>query len=357
MINRNNYEEYLLMYLDGELSPEQQAAVEAFLLVNPDLEAEFRLLQQTILPAEDNISFPGKESLYRDGGIHAGNYQEYFLLYIDGELNEADKEAVETFVLQNPSLQEEFTLLKGTVLPAEQLIFRDKQSLYRREKKLRPVVISIRWASLAAAAVLAIVALLVFNKGSEPDPVAGTTPAIKVQQPAPGVEKQEVLPELPANNNTTIAEAPVKTAKQVAPVQVKQQMVESPVIAYEQKEQEQRSLAVVETPPVVGNPVTGNTGSETTTTLEAGETKASFTRSDNTDNEKSNLVQPAVYTEELDTEKDKNLYVGAMQINPDKVRGLFRKAGRFLSNKVKNSDEEGDDGKLRIANMEVNKIK
>src|SRR5688500_16387313 len=124
MINRNNYEEYLLMYIDGELSSSDKKAVELFLEENPDLKEELELLQQAILQPDEKIEFTGKQSLYRkEEGISLHNYQQYFLLYIDNELNDTEKEAVETFVLQQPQLQDEFTLLKQTILPAENLVF------------------------------------------------------------------------------------------------------------------------------------------------------------------------------------------------------------------------------------------
>jgi anti-sigma factor RsiW len=79
MINRNNYEEYLLMYLDGELSSSERRSVELFLEENPDLKEELELLQQTILQPEEQVIFAGKEALYRkEAGISLNNYQDYF---------------------------------------------------------------------------------------------------------------------------------------------------------------------------------------------------------------------------------------------------------------------------------------
>lgn len=360
MINRKNYEEYLLLYLDGELSTGDRQAVEAFLAANPDLRQELEILRQTILQPEPGPAFPDKTVLYRSGeGIHLGNYQEYFLLYIDGELNDTDREAVETFVLQQPQLQDEFTVLKSAVLPEETLVFADKASLYRTETRRRAIVVSLRWASLAAAVMIGVVAVMMFNKTDETTPVAvkekdlpvieapeGTTkkeqqytPSIPAEQMIAATQKEiQTRPASKGNNTTTIAKTENTPVPQIG--------------ITGQQQQDQRSLAVIETPPVVSNPVTETvvTGTEQV----AGETKATFAA--NTDEDNNNDVQPAVYTEELETEKEKNVYVGAMQINPDKVRGLFRKASRFLSSKVKNSDEDND-GKLQIANVELNKIK
>ncbi len=63
-INRNNYETYFLLYLDGELPPADRLAVEKFMSVHADLQREFVLLQQTILQPAD-ILFDQKESLLR----------------------------------------------------------------------------------------------------------------------------------------------------------------------------------------------------------------------------------------------------------------------------------------------------
>jgi hypothetical protein len=63
-INRNNYETYFLLYLDGELPLADRLAVEKFLSVHSDLQREFVLLQQTILQPAD-ILFDHKESLLR----------------------------------------------------------------------------------------------------------------------------------------------------------------------------------------------------------------------------------------------------------------------------------------------------
>ena len=61
-INLGNYEEYFILYMDNELSDEQKALVDAFLLAHPDLQAEFELLLSTQLTPE-NLSLD-KEALW-----------------------------------------------------------------------------------------------------------------------------------------------------------------------------------------------------------------------------------------------------------------------------------------------------
>jgi len=60
--------------------------------------------------------------------IHTGNYESFFLLYIDQELNDAQMKMVDEFLLSHPELQSEFDLLMSTRLPVEHFSF-DKESL------------------------------------------------------------------------------------------------------------------------------------------------------------------------------------------------------------------------------------
>lgn len=64
-LNLNNYEEYLLSYIDGELDDKETAALMQFLQQHKELQNELALLESTKLPIEEKISFPEKQSLYR----------------------------------------------------------------------------------------------------------------------------------------------------------------------------------------------------------------------------------------------------------------------------------------------------
>jgi hypothetical protein len=67
-INKTNYENYFLLYIDKELSASDQAAVESFVQENPQYANELNSLQKTtILPeaGDDKIIYPNKALLYR----------------------------------------------------------------------------------------------------------------------------------------------------------------------------------------------------------------------------------------------------------------------------------------------------
>jgi len=64
--------------------------------------------------------------------ITRDNYEEYFVMYIDDELNGAARKAVEEFVQQNPDLEEELVMLQQSVLrPDKQIVFEQKESLLK----------------------------------------------------------------------------------------------------------------------------------------------------------------------------------------------------------------------------------
>jgi hypothetical protein len=156
-INRNNYEEYFLLYTDKELSVEEKSIVEMFVSQNADLEEEFIMLQQSVVKPDTSIRLADKNSLYKsEGFIDETNYKEKFLLYNDNELSLDEIEDTEKFVLSNPSLQKEFSLLQQVKYePDTSIVFPGKSSLYKKEND-DTKVISLRWKALAAAVLLGI---------------------------------------------------------------------------------------------------------------------------------------------------------------------------------------------------------
>ena len=70
--------------------------------------------------------------------INSGNYEEYFILYMDNELNDAEMKMVDEFLAKHPELQAEFDMLLSTKLPEESFVF-DKNSLLADNMKLNTV--------------------------------------------------------------------------------------------------------------------------------------------------------------------------------------------------------------------------
>lgn len=70
--------------------------------------------------------------------ITSGNYEEFFILYIDNELSDAQMKMVDAFLIAHPNLQAEFTLLLNTKLPVEEFTI-NKEALLAGAIKLSTV--------------------------------------------------------------------------------------------------------------------------------------------------------------------------------------------------------------------------
>ncbi|MCO6497925.1 MAG: hypothetical protein J5I50_09705 [Chitinophagaceae bacterium] len=67
--------------------------------------------------------------------INTENYEEYFLLYADNELTEAQRRMVETFVAEHPEFKKELDDFLSTVqLPEEEISLGDKSFLFKTEE-------------------------------------------------------------------------------------------------------------------------------------------------------------------------------------------------------------------------------
>lgn len=198
MITRDNYEEFFLLYVDNELSMAEKRVVEIFIDENPDLREEWEALLQCRVDPEPQVTFPGRDWL-------PGQDQEYLLSYIDNELNEEDRRAVESYIHRYPSRAAELELLRKTIShPDPAVVFADKEILHRAGDRRR--IIFLRWTA-AAAVVAGIVAFLIFNNPPKrlPAPLASK----------PAVQKN-TLAVTPATPDTFYTTKPVKTQ----PVQI-----------------------------------------------------------------------------------------------------------------------------------------
>jgi hypothetical protein len=81
-----------------------------------------------IRTADFNCSNGGGQSVE----ITRDNYEAYFVMYVDDELNATERMAVEQFIQQNPDLEEELVMLQQSVLrPDADIVFDHKENLFR----------------------------------------------------------------------------------------------------------------------------------------------------------------------------------------------------------------------------------
>ncbi len=68
--------------------------------------------------------------------INLGNYEEFFVLYMDNELTSIERTMVEHFLVQYPDLKCELDLLMSTKLPVDDISFSNKSELLASQMKI-----------------------------------------------------------------------------------------------------------------------------------------------------------------------------------------------------------------------------
>jgi hypothetical protein len=383
IINRHNYEELFLMYVDNELTPAQRAEVDAFVHQNQDLADELKMLQQVTLMPEEEIQFDAKHLLYKkEEGISLANYEEYFLLDVDNELDESEKDEVEKFVLQHPRLQEDYTLLHRTKLDPETTTFENKKVLYRREERR---VVPMRWMRMAAAAVVIGIAgvLYITIPGKDASVINRTNVASNGSSTQPKqVEKVDKVQSPEANNKVEEQEV-AQTGKEKMSAAIKTEV--SPVIekAIVKKQTalptaQNSNVAAVTKPetkaevktndlPVRVNSIDVAVNNDNHNNQDHGLAANIDNRNPNSNtiaepthkviaaarvkDDKEQLMKQAVYREVGSNEEEENIVlIGSAQINKNKLRGLLKKASGLFGKK---GDKNEHQKSILIAGFEV----
>ena len=374
-INRDNYEMFFLLYADHELDRATKEAVEAFVAVHADLREELNVLLQTRLPADETVAFPRKERLYKTSAspslINMHNYEEYFVLYADGELNAEEQRAVEDFIGKYPQKKGELDLLQSVKLqPDSSIVFPGKASLYRTEKT-KARIVAIPWQRMVAAASIIAIGLWVWRNTDKSMPLpADQQPLAAGEQLTPPVpfreSTQATEPRIAQYESSVPAAGPVKAE----PGDKKPVAEAARSKAYKSSNAEHatptnhavisKAPAIVDPSPTLHNealtlpaevPQSLATNGEVHKSMQPlGKVKplildqAAFQK-------ESNEIQYASITKNeegiayLDTDKPEKKSKG-------KFRGLLRRASRLVDH-VTNPDTDGERSVVRVAGFEI----
>ena len=165
-INRNNYESYLIDWMEGNLDARTGEELMLFLDNNPDIKEELEEFENIFLEPEP-VTLPNKSTLKKNsiiptGNIYEDNYETFFIARHEKDLSPKEQIDVEEFVLANPSLKRELELFDSlTVSPDESIVYDNKEELYHHKK-----VIPLFWLSSTAAILLVLIAIFGLLKNS-----------------------------------------------------------------------------------------------------------------------------------------------------------------------------------------------
>jgi len=163
MFSKENFEEYVFDYLDGNMPAEQESLFQAFLKNHPDLEEEVMAIRDLQLSAV-TVDFPGKDELFRlnksgHGKILNDSFEQASVAYYEGDLDQKQKQELETLVQNNDAFRYPFeSFSKAFLKPDETIEFTGKSSL----KRLTLTQKRTRIFTIISSAAAVIILLFVF---------------------------------------------------------------------------------------------------------------------------------------------------------------------------------------------------
>ena len=159
-ININNYEEYVIDFIDGMLNEIDTANLLIFLDQNPVLKEEFEIIinSSKLIPLENN-SFDSS-SLLKPTNINVNNYNEKLVALIENDLSQSEKEVLLSEIKRYPELKKAYELfLKTKLIPDSKILFKNKESLIKTPSRIITLLTKI---SGIAALFIAIIILFYF---------------------------------------------------------------------------------------------------------------------------------------------------------------------------------------------------
>lgn len=164
LFNRENYELFVLDYLDGKLSPGDSELFARFLNDHPDiLEEVMNIEQMRLLPGD--IPYPDKDLLKKISKVESINvslaeFSNYCVAYLEDDLSLSEKKDFEGYLEENPHKKEELESFRKVYLKPDMSIeFISKSKLKKltiSQRRIRTIsIISSSAAILILAMILA----------------------------------------------------------------------------------------------------------------------------------------------------------------------------------------------------------
>lgn len=182
-ISIDNYEAYLIDYMDGRLNDAEIRQLKAFCVQN-HIDFEELTEDLPVLESTDDI-FDEKEYLFKNkivpfGSINEDNYEERFIAYQELLLDGEEEREVEEFADKNPFLLKDLRIYGNCRLePDTAIVFKDKENLKKK------AVIFPLYAKIAAAVAVIAVLFGLFWLPKNEDDNANQQPVLVELKPEP----------------------------------------------------------------------------------------------------------------------------------------------------------------------------
>ncbi len=180
-ININNYEVYVIDFIDGMLNEIDTANLLIFLDQNPVLKEEFEILinSSKLIPFEHN-SFDSS-SLLKPTNINLNNYNEKLIALIENDLVQADKDFLLIEINRYSELKKEYELfLKTKLIPDSKILFKNKEFLIKTPFSILPLYTKI--SAIAALFIAVIIVFYFVNNFNSDNQLANNEAIVKSKQ-------------------------------------------------------------------------------------------------------------------------------------------------------------------------------
>jgi hypothetical protein len=164
-ITKENYEQYFIDFLDGNLSGEEIILLENFLLLNPSYRNELEGLEMTIL-TPDNKYFPEKDFLRRVDlslPVSADNFDDFCVAANEGDLSENLNRNFQNYLEIHPEKFNDYLIYNQIHLVP------DKNSVFPFKDELKKSVVLLNrkmiYTAISVAAALALIFIIVKQSG------------------------------------------------------------------------------------------------------------------------------------------------------------------------------------------------
>lgn len=185
-INRNNYEMYVVDFIEGNLSPDMEQQMRKFLSENPDIAEQIEGIEEYAVEPDYNNSGDWSH-LMKTGFDDDEVFEELCIASIEHENSPDVEKQLGEYLESHPEKLHDYQLFQNTILKPDAAIqYLGKEALMKKSFKIPPII-------YMAASVISI-AIILFVSGNkskvpasllaqvEPFRVELETPVLKVQK-------------------------------------------------------------------------------------------------------------------------------------------------------------------------------
>lgn len=157
-ITIDNYESFLIDYMENGLSKAETQAVELFLEEHPTIKNEFEGLS-AITIEEEVLAFPNKDALKKSQFEDSVTFNEACIASVEGTISSSELHALNDYCESNADKKKQFQQFAATKLTADTgITYPNKKALYKKVPVLY-LNSTIQMLTAVAAAVLLILYL------------------------------------------------------------------------------------------------------------------------------------------------------------------------------------------------------